>query len=667
VNRLLLDFETYSDVPIQHGTGKYAANAEPLLMAWAVDDGPVDVWRIAEKQPMPDELRRALIDRDVELWAHNAQFDAAVAAFGKHTHAPLRDAGLDLPRWRCTMAQALSHGLPAKLEALAIVLGAPEDRAKMAGRELIHTFCLPVKSAGGIRIHWHQEPVAWSRFVAYAGRDVETMRWCLERLPTWNWRASDIRHWQIDQSINRRGFAVDKGMAEAASWLSDIRKRAVNKKAAEQTDDYVQSVTQRDKVLATLLVDAGVLLPDLKASTIERRLEDPDMPEAARELLLLRLAGSRASLAKYNAILRSEHKGRVRFGFQFRGASRTGRDAGRLFQPQNLPRPKADFDSIEQWIEAAKMDLLAGLDTNDEGVTSLLGFDDLQLAQDALRSVIVAAPGCKLVQCDYSQIELRVAAWVAGEQWKLDALAAFDRGEGPDAYTVTASMMFGIPADQIDTGDQRQSGKVADLACQYGGGTNALGAMADVYRLTLTEEQKSDTVDRWRRANSRIRAYWYALEEAIVTAIHNEGMTVPVGDNGLIKVKRAGAWLLIRLPGGRCLSYPSIKYDPDERQISYMGQNNYTRKWERIRSWGGKFFENICQAIPADILWGAIERLESEGYKIILRVHDELVAETVDEPAYSVDGMREIMIDVPACYAGLPVNADGWEGHRYRK
>lgn len=664
MTRLFLDFETFSETPISRGTAVYAADAEPILLSWAVDDGPVNVWRIAEGEPMPAALRGKLVDYTVELWAHNAAFDSTVALLGKHEFEELRRAGDQLHRWRCTMAQALSHGLPAKLEALAVVLGAEPDMEKLDGSSFIQTFCVIPKNVGR-RLMPADDPEAWERGVRYAAQDIATMRWCQQRMPSWNWQRPDIRDWKLDQIINRRGFAIDEAMVEAADWMSDIRKRQVNKQAAEQTDDYVAAVTQRDKVLAVLLADHGVALPDLKASTIERRLEDPELPEAARALLLLRLDGSRASLAKYKALMRNTHEGRLRFGFQFRGAARTGRDAGRLFQPQNIPRPKAKYDDILAWIEAVQFDYVCGLERGKPSLTEIAGFEDLQMAQDALRSAIIAPKGKKLVQADESQIELRAAAWVGGEEWKLEALRRYDRGEGPDLYRVTAGMMYLIDADQVE-GDLRQQGKVADLACQYGGGVNALEAMAAVYRVTFDEQTKKDTVDRWRRSNSRIRAYWYELEEAIVTAIHNPGNVVSVRD-GKIKVKVADGWLMIRLPSGRLLSYPQIEYDGEARQLSYMGQNNYTRKWERIRSWGGKFFENIVQAIAADVLWAAIRRCEERGWPVVLRVHDELVCEVPDTDEYTVDGLREIMTTPEPWMAGLPLAADGWEGMRYRK
>lgn len=950
MTKLFLDFETFSDTPISRGTAVYAADAEPILLSWAIDDGPVNVWRIAEGEPMPAALREKLVDYTVELWAHNAAFDSTVAWMGKHEFEELRRAGEQLHRWRCTMAQALSHGLPAKLEALAVVLGAEPDMEKLDGSSFIQTFCVIPKSAGR-RIMPADDPEAWERGVRYAAQDIATMRWCHQRMPSWNWQRRDIRDWKLDQIINRRGFAIDEAMVEAADWMSDIRQRQVNKQAAEDTGGYVSTVTQRDKVLAVLLADHGVALPDLKASTIERRLEDPDLPEAARALLLLRLDGSRASLAKYKSLMRNTHEGRLRFGFQFRGAARTGRDAGRLFQPQNLPRPKAKYDDILAWIEAVQFDYVCGLERGKPSLTEIAGFEDLQMAQDALRSAIIAPKGKKLVQADESQIELRAAAWVGGEEWKLEALRRYDRGEGPDLYRVTAGMMYLIDADQVE-GDLRQQGKVADLAClagdvevltdrgfvpiakvraddrvhdglgwvahkgvlsrgvketiewngirttadhlvlvgnewveagtvascestnaralatcsetlrssgfdsapwvacglfepdalaavkqrstrticcterpgavnpageqrlvrkcehaprcsgststscqttdigagysigfrppsagatakptgtirttaagvyrcarlgarivrlffgtsrrwmagttrrlkwtastltettnretsdsspearmpetsgasaiskrrlptydiacagprsrfvvrtnrgllivhncQYGGGVNALEAMAAVYRVTFDEQTKKDTVDRWRRSNSRIRAYWYELEEAIVTAIHNPGNVVSIRD-GKIKVKVADGWLMIRLPSGRLLSYPQIEYDGEERQISYMGQNNYTRKWERIRSWGGKFFENIVQAIAADVLWAAIRRCEAAGWPVVLRVHDELVCEVPDSPEYTVDQLREIMTTPEPWMDGLPLAAAGWEGPRYRK
>ena len=649
---LWLDLETYSETPIERGTFAYAADAEVMLVAWAVGDGPVAVWDVGSGQPMPPDLYTALCS-GCTIVAHNGQFDANVLWLARNSGTVMRAAGADIGRWRCTMAQALSHSLPAKLSALGALLQLPPEMLKDDGHDLVMLFCKPQTRGKVKRATRETHPEQWERFVRYAGQDIVAMRECARKMPTWNWQPRDIAYWHLDQEINRRGFAVDTELAEAAIDLCSARTKQISEEATVLTDGAVTAVTQRDRLLEHVLAEHGVTLPDLRATTLERRIEDPDLPWAVRELLALRLSGAKNSVSKYRTVVRAvSGDGRLRGTLQFRGAGRTGRDAGRVFQPQNLPRPKADPEDIELWIEAAKV-----------GATQLMDYDDIAMASDALRGLIVAPPGKKIVQADFSNIEGRIVAWLAGEQWKLQAFRDFDAGVGHDLYNITYGRAFGCDPGSV-TKSERQKGKVIDLAGGYQGWVGACMTFAAVYRVDVDEATAAMWMGMWRDAHPATRAIWPRIEETVQLAISNPDRIFEINDK--LKVARRGAWLKILLPSGRILSYPNIGRGRDG-QIQFAGQNQYTRKWQRVDTYGGKLFENIVQATAADLLWAAAQRAEEAGYPVVLRVHDELLTEVPDADRYTVGGLAALMTDTPAWAAGLPVAAAGFECKRYRK
>lgn len=653
VDPLWIDLETFSETPINHGTFAYAADAEIMLVAYAIGDGPVSVWDLTAGDSMPEMLRAALADESTPIIAHNAQFDANILWKAKNSDGVLWLAGANVERWRCTMAQALSHALPAKLSALGEVLHLPPELLKDDGYDLVMLFCKPLPKHSSLRRATRAtHPEEWARFVRYAGQDIVAMRECARRMPNWNWQPRDIALWHYDQRINRRGFAVDRELAEVAVEVCKTRARENADKVVVLTDGEVERVTQRDRLIRFVLAEHGVDLPDLRATTLERRVEDDSLPWAVRELLALRLSGSKSSVSKYRTLLRGvSTDGRLRGGLQFRGAARTGRDAGRLFQPQNLPRPKNKAAAVEQWIEMAKLDAL-----------DIVGFDDVQLASDALRGCIIAEPGHKLVQADFSNIEGRIVAWYADEEWKLDAFRAFDAGTGPDLYRVTASRAFRKPIEMV-TGDDRQIGKVVELACGFQGAVGAFQTMAAVYGVSIPDAQAKRMVYAWRDAHPGVVALWRRLETAASMAVANPGSIHTVGR---IRFARRGPWLKMQLPSGRILSYPHIEFDPSGA-LKFKGQNQYTRKWGDVWTYGGKLLENAVQATAADLLWAAVIKAEQGGYPVVLRVHDELITEPTDDPRFNVDGLCALMTDAPAWAKGLPIAAAGFEARRYRK
>lgn len=641
---LYLDIESYSELPIKHGAFRYAEEVELLLIQWAVDDAPVQV-----REPNHIGVLEILIGKADRIVVHNAGFERTVLP-------RLRERGVELPIGKVwdTMAQARAHGLPGALGALCDVLGVPVDKAKdKAGKQLIQLFCKPrPKNATIRRATKDTHPEEWAKFVAYGGLDVEAMREVYKRLPSWNCTGFERELWELDQRINERGFAVDLDLARAAIETVAREQAKLKQRVNALTHGEVQAATQRDAMLRHLLEQYGIELPDFQKGTLERRLEDPELPEPVRELLRIRLEAATTSTSKYQALLNAvSSDGRLRGALAYCGAARTGRWSGRLFQPQNLPRPKHKPAEIAESIDAITA-----------GAADLLYDDVIDRASSAIRGAIVAGGGRKLVAADLSNIEGRVLAWLAGESWKLDAFRAYDEGTGPDLYVLGYSRSFNVAIEAVAK-DQRQVGKVQELALGYQGAVGAFSSMAALYGVDLPEAQVLAIVRAWRRANPRIVDLWYALETQARYAIQHPGETLTLGR---LRLRRDGNWLRIALPSKRCLCYPSPHADEDGK-LSYMGMNQYTRKWERILTYGGKLAENVTQATARDVLADAMVRAEREGFPIVLTVHDELVTEPVDDTRFSAGRLEQILSTNPAWADGLPLAAEGFEAYRYGK
>jgi DNA polymerase len=351
MTKLWIDLETYCEVPIKNGTHAYAAGAEVMLFAWAIDDGPVSVWDLTTGAPAPPALVAAMGDPAAEVWAHNSHFDRTVLRHARPSMCPA------LPWWRDTMVQALAHGLPGSLGALCEVLGVPTDKAKdKEGKTFIQLFCKPRPKGAKIRRATREtHPAEWARFVEYAALDIEAMREVHRRLPVWNYRGAELDLWHLDQVVNDRGVAIDLPLVHAAIRAVDAAQVDLAARTVEMTDGQVASTTQRDALLQHVLEAYGVDLPDLQMSTLERRIADPDLPLELRELLAVRLQASTTSTSKYRTLAHgTSADGRLRGTLQFNGASRTGRWAGRLFQPQNIARGTVHGRMLEIGIEAIK-------------------------------------------------------------------------------------------------------------------------------------------------------------------------------------------------------------------------------------------------------------------------------------------------------------------------
>lgn len=682
---LHLDLETYCEVPITNGTHAYAEQAEIMLFAYALDNGPVKVWDCTSDSLMPDDLADALENPEVLLVAHNSQFDRTVLAHQGHQ--------LALGRWRDTMVKALAHSLPGSLGDLCDILKVPTDKAKdKAGRQLIMLFCKPRPASSKIRRATREtHPAEWALFVEYAALDIEAMRAIDKKLPAWNYKDGELALWHLDQTINERGVMVDTELAHAAVRAVERAQKGLAARTHELTDGAVQAATQRDALLRHLVAAYGIELPDMQQSTLARRVNDPDLPPALRELLAIRLQASTTSTSKYKTLAKGvSSDGRLRGTLQFNGASRTGRWAGRLFQPQNLPRPVLKQDAIDLGIAALKADC-----------EDLLFANVMELTSSAIRGCIVAPAGKKLAVADLSNIEGRVLAWLAGETWKLQAFADFDAGHGPDLYKLAYAKSFGIQPDAVSK-DQRQVGKVQELALGYEGGVGAFLTFAAAYAIDLEAmgEQAIDAIapavlqeavralewtkqqgrptfglsDRawlvcdsfkraWRYAHPATSSLWKDLEEAARLAVLDPRKTKTCRS---LKLRRDGAWLRIALPSGRSLCYPSPQVD-EAGKLSYMGVNQYSRKWSRLKTYGGKLAENVTQAVARDVLAANMPAIEREGYRIVLTVHDEIIAEAPGTPDYSADHLAGLMATNPSWARGLPLAAAGFESTRYRK
>lgn len=683
---LWFDTETYNDKPISHGTYAYTETCECMLATFAVDDGPVHVVDFTKGETSL-YLTELLEDPDVEIIAHNAMFDRNVVRFALGVET-------DIKRWRCSMVKAMAHALPGGLDKLCDILGVNSELAKHKnGRELVLLFCKPrPKTFKGPRRATHEtHPEKWSEFVAYAKADIDAMREVWRKLPAWNYKEQELALWHLDQLINDRGAAVDLDLVEAALAAVDDEQEELRDQIYDATDGDVTSATKRDQLLTHIVESYGVTLPDLKKSTLERRLEDPDLPESVKELIRIRLQAGMASTSKYKALKNGTTRGRIRGTIQFDGAKRTRRAAGRTFQPQNLPsRGLLPPEEITVGIDLLKL-----------GAADMVFSNVMKLTSSTIRGCIVAPPGKKLVVSDLSNIEGRVLAWIAGETWKAQAFRDFDSGHGHDLYKLAYAKSFLVTPESV-TKPQRSIGKVQELMLGYQGGVGAFVTGAATYGIDLEEMAEgaynnipSDIMDEaegfyewalkkniplfglsrraftvcdsfkraWRYSNSNIEALWHDVEDACRMAIRQPGTLHRIQ---ALTIRRDGMWLRIRLPSGRFICYPSPQVD-DKGGISYMGENQYTRKWERIKTHGGKLVENIVQSASRDVLFDTMPHIEAAGYAIVLHVHDEVVTECPDSDEFSAEGLSALLSAGHDWTEGLPLAAAGFEDYRYRK
>lgn len=692
-----VDIESYSAEPIKNGTFRYAANAEILMVAWAVDDGIPEIWDAKIDKYMPATLRDIFYGDDI-LIAHNASFEQAVFA------ADLTGVKIDPKRWRCSMARAYAHGLPGALDSLSTILGLPQDQKKSkAGYDLIRLFCVPPpKNSKRGRATYETHPKQWEEFKAYCVQDIVAAREVWKRLPEWNYKGFELDLWHLDQKINQRGIYIDMDLVNSAIRAVNREQAVLKTRTQDLTFGDVSSATKRDAMLKHVLAAYGVELPDMTASTLERRIEDPNLPEGLKELLRIRLMATTSSTAKYKKITDCvSSDGRLRGTMQFCGAARTGRDGGRLFQPQNLMRPIMKAEDIDMGIDALKNDC-----------ADILYPNVMELAANTMRGVIVAPKGKKLIIADLSNIEGRYAAWLGGEEWKLKAFRDYDTiighdddgkpiRKGHDLYKLGYAKMFKIQPEDVSKKQRDEVGKTAELALGFQGGVGAFVTFATAFNVDLEKlaAEALPTIDKdileeaesfwlwaikekrtlglshdvfvtcdsfkrmWRRSHPGISRMWADLENAAREAILTKDTTFEVKP---FKIRRSGNWLRIQMPSGRSLCYPHPQVGNDGK-ISFMGIDQYTKKWSRISTFGGKLFENVVQAGARDVFMYGVVNADRAGYDTVLRIHDEMVCEVPDTEDYTVDALCELMTTNIAWTKDLPLAAAGFESYRYRK
>lgn len=664
-HHLSIDIETYSDVDLgKAGLYKYAESPafQILLFAYSLDAGPVQVVDFTAGEDIPVEIRKHLFDQNTLKCAYNAAFEWYCLSRWLELDHP--DAWLS--QWRDTMLHSMYLGYPAGLSACGKAMGLPEDKRKLSvGKALIRYFCVPCSptKSNGERtrnLPWH-DPAKWELFKTYNAQDVVTEMEIERQLSNIPVPEAVQLQWETDQRINARGVGVDMALVTAAQELDAAERQRLIQEAQELTGlDNPNSVSQ---VLRWIQNQTGEDINDLTKATVMGMLQSGLPDGAVRRILKIRQELGKTSNKKYDSLfIATCADNRVRGLLQFYGANRTGRWAGRIVQPQNLPRTYIHSELLPAARELVK-------DRNTEALRWIFGSVTDTLSQ-LIRTAFVAAPGNALLDADFSAIEARVIAWLAGEEWVLDVFR--DTGK---IYEATASRMFGIPIERIKKGNPeyayRQKGKVATLALGYQGGVGAMRNMDTGHELdSLSDDEVQELVNLWRQANPNIVKLWGEVENAAMTAISKGNPTYLSQGVSIYRcLNNRSDYLVIRLPNERELYYPQPKIKKNRfgrPSISYLGQNQVTKKWERIESYGGKLVENIVQATARDCLAEAIERLEKAGYPVVFHIHDEIV---VDAPPgkQDLEEMKRIMAEVPTWAEGLPLDADGWANPFFKK
>jgi DNA polymerase len=658
---LRLDIETYSSVDLMKcGVAKYAeaADFQVLLLAYAFDEGPIKVVDLAQGESIPPDVSDALFNPAITKSAFNANFE--ITCLSRHFAKAL------LPeQWRCTSVAALYLGLPNSLAAVARALKLEEKDQKMdGGALLIRYFTMPCKpsQSNGMRTRNlpEHDPERWETFKAYCERDVHTERTVGLKLDKFPLPQREQQLWVLDQKINSNGIAIDHILVDAAIDADNLYKSQLLNEACDITGlNNPNSVSQLTQWFES---EFGIEVESFSKSSLPALLQKVD-DSTARRVIELRQELAKTSVAKYrtmrNAVCRD---GRIRGLVQFYGANRTGRWAGRLVQVQNLKSNSLpDLDCARQLIRRRDY----------QSVELLYGSVPDTLSQ-LVRTAFVAKPNHRFIVVDFSAIEARVIAWLAGSSWRLDVF----NGSGA-IYEASAEKMFKLPAGSVTKkSPYRKKGKIAELALGYGGGTGALKAMGAL-DMGLTEDELTDIRDAWRATNPEICALWYEAERCFfntTSGLHTDTHINAAGGGVRIDFTKEEGMLFISLPSGRRLAYARPRIvDRDEPGtfdeagvLTYWGVNQKNRKWGQLTTWGGKLIENIVQAIARDCLAEAMLRLDARGYVQLMTVHDEIVLEMPDGQG-SLAEVIEVLSTSIDWAPGLPLRADGFETRYYQK
>lgn len=648
MKELSIDIESYSEVDLRKaGVYRYAEDDsfEILLMAVSIDNGPVTVYDLT-KENLPSHIIEAIVSDEIIKWAFNANFERVCFSNWIKKHHPelLTEDFLSPTSWRCSMVWAAYMGLPLSLEGVGSVLGL--DKQKLtSGKDLIRYFCLPCSptkiNGGRTRNLSHHAPDKWTDFIHYNKRDVEVELAIKDKLkkfpvPDFIWQ-----EYCQDQIINDRGIKIDREFVQSAIKIDRISKEKIQVELKELTGlDNTNSVQQ----MIGWLRDHGVTTDSLDKKAVNELLKMVD--ETTARVLRLRQKAAKSSVSKYQAMMNCICKdGRARGMFQFYGANRTGRWAGRLVQLQNLPQ-----NHLSDLEEARTLFKIGDLETVE------LLYDTQDTLSQLIRTAFIPDEDLKFIVCDFSAIEARVLSHLAGETWRSKV---FERGE--DIYCASASKMFHVPVEKHGVNSHlRQKGKIAELALGYGGSVGALKAMGAL-DMGLKEDELQPLVDAWRQSNPNIVLFWWDVDKAVKTAVKQK---IKTSTHGITFEVKSGL-LFITLPSGRCLSYVKPKMGENQfggESVTYEGIVT-GKKWDRIESYGPKFVENIVQAISRDLLAYAIRLLGNE--KIVGHVHDEVIIEA--ESSQLVDEISTLMANTPDWMNDINLRADGYECQFYQK
>lgn len=658
IQTLNIDIETFSSVDIKKsGLYKYVQSPdfEILLFAYSVNGEPTQIVDLAQGERIPNDILFALGSSEVTKHAYNAAFEWY--CLSKYLGW---NPSIWLNMWRCTMFHGLYCGYTAGLGPTAVALGLPQDKRKLSvGSSLIKTFCTPTKpskkNGNRTRTLPHHEPEKWELFKEYCVQDVEVEKEIDRRLSNFPFPQQEQKLWELDQRINAYGVKVDRKLIEGALYISDLTTAMLTLEAGEITGLSNPNSTQQ---LMKWLAEQGIEVDNLQKETVANLIKDTDGP--VKRALEIRQELSKTSVKKYAAMNEAVcEDGRVRGLLQFYGANRTGRWAGRLVQVQNLPRNYLEtLGHARELVRQKKDDALKVIYGNIPDTLSQL-----------IRTAFIPSEGNLLLVSDFSAIEARVIAWLAGEQWRLDVFATHGK-----IYEASASQMFGVPIELIKKGNPeyalRQKGKVAELALGYQGAAGALITMGAL-NMGLTEDELPDVVRRWRSSNKRIVDLWFSIENAALSVMRTGH---PVGVRGLILARESDIqngldFLTVTLPSGRKLFYVKpflAENDFGKEALHYWGMDQTTKKWVKISTYGGKLVENIVQAIARDCLGETLKRLDAVGAQTVMHIHDEVV---LDIPKRFADLERiSAVMKAPISWApGLPLNADGFVSEYYKK
>lgn len=657
MENLSIDLETFSSVDLKKcGVYKYAESDdfEILLFGYSVDGSEVKVVDLAQGETIPDTMLSALTDETVTKWAFNAQFERVCLS------RYLRDKGINVnpgktgkseslflnpSSWHCTMIWSATLGLPMSLESVGAVLGL--DKQKLTeGKNLIKYFCLPCNptkvNGGRTRNKYFHDKEKWELFKSYNKRDVEVEMSIQEKLsrfpvPDFLWQ-----EFYLDQEINDRGIEIDPLFVESAIKLDqEVKTHLVDELKHVTGLENPNSVLQ----MRSWLKEHGLEMESLGKKEVAKELKT--VGKELAEVLQLRQQLAKSSVKKYTAMKNAACMDyRERGMFRFYGANRTGRFAGRLVQLQNLPQNHLpDLAEARSLVKQGNVEALKML------------YEDIpDTLSQLIRTAFIPRTGFKFIVADFSAIEARVLAWLAGEKWRMRVFA-----EGKDIYCSSASQMFGVPVEKHGVnGHLRQKGKIAELALGYGGSVGALKAMGAL-DMGLTEDELQPLVDAWRSSNPMVTTLWWDVDRAVKQCVHEH---VSVRTHNIVFTYKSG-FLIIKLPSKRCLYYVKPRVEENKyggESVTYEGVGS-TKKWERLESYGPKFVENITQAIARDILLYAMQTLKE--YRIVAHVHDEAIIET--DKNVSVQSVCELMGRTPPWAEGLVLRADGYECEFYKK